>query len=233
MRDLEDKFVQINYGSLRGHCDRFRHLLDAVTRPSIVPLNIGEDSSLLVVQQTASNQQHNTPNNDAREANSPQSQDSRHIRVTGLLDWSQCIFGDPLVASSFCDRSNLEFQRGFTEAREQQPGKSVPTPIEDQGHAHVRLHLYECLHAIRIIAKEFMKPKKYVFEAEMAARKRLVDALKKLDELDDSGHPKHDAPTAEASPAKKPRIDDMPREPEDMNAECGGGDKCIHKDFAI
>ena len=234
LRDLEDKFVQINYVSLRGHCDRFRHLLDAVTRPSIVPLNIGEDSSLLVVQQTASNLQHNPRNNDAREASSPQSQDSRHIRVTGLLDWSQCIFGDPLVASSFCDRSTGEFQRGFTEAPEQQQqGKSASTPIEDQGHAHVRLHLYECLHAIRIIAKEFMKPKKHVFEAEMAARKRLVDALKNLDELDDSGHPKHDAPTAEASPAKKPRIGDVPREPEDMSAECEGGDKCIHKDSAI
>lgn len=133
------------------------------------------------------------------------SQDSHvGLSVSGLRDWSNCIFGDPLMAEIFHDDPPADFIRGF---RQQPPrGKttapttsspsihmsrtSSPPPddlIEDRENAGIRLMLYECYHATHAVVKQFHRPAGTDgTRREMEARRRLAAVLNRLAEVDDN-----------------------------------------------
>ncbi|KAK6194253.1 autophagy protein atg9 [Pestalotiopsis sp. IQ-011] len=126
------------------------------------------------------------------------------LSVSGLRDWSNCIFGDPLMAEVFNDDPPADFIRGF---RQQPPrGKttapttsspsshtsraSSPPPddlIEDRENASSRLLLYECYHATHAVVKQFHRPAGTDgTRREMEARRRLAAVLNRLAEVDDN-----------------------------------------------
>ncbi|KAF7545959.1 hypothetical protein G7046_g9444 [Stylonectria norvegica] len=129
------------------------------------------------------------------------------IEVTGLRQWSNCIFGDPLLASVFSKHPTRHFWRGFgrADARDSDSPDSPSSIIEDEPNAHIRLLLYECYHAAIAVVKEFYRPQSDGGTRELTARKQLSSVLARLDGLDDSGSPRRRRPSGEMSPAKRPK----------------------------
>ncbi|KAI0198647.1 hypothetical protein F4808DRAFT_435298, partial [Astrocystis sublimbata] len=128
LRDGEDLAVTMSYEKVRTTFHKFSHLLDAVTTPRLVVCSIDDDEVVLVTrsketplkrEQGASKSQKRSPNiksepddssGEAVTDGKPSSSSS--IKVTGLRDWSNCIFGDPLFAPVF-SYTTPEFGKGF------------------------------------------------------------------------------------------------------------------------
>ncbi|KAG8666979.1 hypothetical protein FPOAC2_12121 [Fusarium poae] len=131
---------------------------------------------------------------------------AKQIELTGLRQWSNCIFGDPLIASVFSKTSSpsRDFWRGFDNPM---PGQetSLPNIIEDKENAHIRILLYECYHALVDLVGEYYRPQNDSSKKELAARKHLASVLGRLEELDDMGRQRRRRPSGEMSPAKRPR----------------------------
>ncbi|KAK5995786.1 hypothetical protein PT974_04204 [Cladobotryum mycophilum] len=207
LRDAEDLLLMISYDRIRYQFSRFRRFLDAVTRPSFVPIDIGDDTNTLV-QRIGTNQGMCFGENDGQIYNKrPISSIAQaQINVTGLRDWSHCIFGDPLIASSFSTNPSPAFIRGFhTPLVQAERGMAdyTSTPVEDQGCAHVRLLLYECFHSVVAIVKETYRWDHGSHTRELAGRKKLLDALARLDNLDNDGNLKHERPSLDIASAKR------------------------------
>lgn len=126
------------------------------------------------------------------------------IEVTGLRQWSNCVFGDPLMATVFSKRPNLsdDFWRGFDNPL---LGETTASIIEDRDNAHVRMLLYECYHAVVTLVGEYYRPQTDSSRRELAARKHLGNVLARLEELDDRGQQRRRRMSGEMSPAKRPR----------------------------
>ncbi|KAI8670778.1 hypothetical protein NCS57_00550600 [Fusarium keratoplasticum] len=229
LRDGEDLTIMLNYNTIRRHFYRFEHLLDAVTEPRLVVLDAGEDSNTLVirpgdgangsqaklisVRKTSGSPERGENVSEDDRAVESDDEDEREeytiskgqIEVTGLRQWSNCIFGDPLLASVFSKRPrpSQDFWRGFDKPL---PGdERDPTLIEDTPNAHIRLILYECYHAVVSLVGEFYRPQNDGGKRELAARKHLGGVLARLEELDDSGGQRRRRMSGEMSPAKRPR----------------------------
>ena len=80
-----------------------------------------------------------------------------------------------------------------------------PDPLDDPQNAESRCLLYECYHAATAIVREYYRRCSDSDDREMPARKRLTQALRKLDKMDDMGKERRPHPTGEASPKKRPR----------------------------
>ncbi|KAF4973806.1 hypothetical protein FZEAL_9225 [Fusarium zealandicum] len=141
---------------------------------------------------------------DDREDYLGQAQDAEkgQIEVTGLRQWSNCIFGDPLLACVFSKRPSHDFWRGFDKSLETDALSSL---VEDGPNAHIRLLLYECYWAIIAVVGEYYRPHIDSSRRELAARKQLGGVLARLDELDDSGGLRRRRMSGEMSPAKRAR----------------------------
>ncbi|KAF5692567.1 hypothetical protein FDENT_2777 [Fusarium denticulatum] len=126
------------------------------------------------------------------------------IEVTGLRQWSNCVFGDPLMATVFSKQPNLsdDFWRGFDNPL---PGETTASIIEDRDNAHIRMLLYECYHAVVTLVGEYYRPQTDSSRQELAARKHLGNVLARLEELDDRGQQRRRRMSGEMSPAKRPR----------------------------
>ncbi|KAF4493345.1 hypothetical protein FAGAP_10537 [Fusarium agapanthi] len=126
------------------------------------------------------------------------------IEVTGLRQWSNCVFGDPLMATVFSKRPNLsdDFWRGFDNPL---PGETTVSLIEDRDNAHIRMLLYECYHAVVTLVGEYYRPQTDSSRRELATRKHLGNLLARLEELDDRGQQRRRRMSGEMSPAKRPR----------------------------
>ncbi|KAJ4255047.1 hypothetical protein NW762_009851 [Fusarium torreyae] len=130
-----------------------------------------------------------------------------HTEVTGLRQWSNCIFGDPLLATIFSKRPppSEDFWRGFDKPL---PGHEATSSslIEDEENAHIRILLYECYHAVVSLVGEYYRPQNDSNRRELAARKHLGNVLTRLEELDDMGQQRRGRRmSGEMSPAKRPR----------------------------
>jgi hypothetical protein len=129
-----------------------------------------------------------------------------NIEVTGLRQWSHCLFGDPLLATVFSKRPrpSEDFWRGFDKAL---PGHEAAQAdiIEDRENAHIRTLLYELYHAVVSLVGEYYRPQNDSSRRELAARKHLGNVLSQLEELDDRGQPRRRRMSGEMSPAKRPR----------------------------
>ncbi|KAF7545647.1 hypothetical protein G7Z17_g9016 [Cylindrodendrum hubeiense] len=139
------------------------------------------------------------------------SQGKGQIEVTGLRHWSNCLFGDPLMASVFSKLPTRDFWSGFDRPLPGDEDPSTDSPsgvVEDEPNAHIRLLLYECYHAVVAVVREFYRPQNDSSKRELAARKQLGEVLSRLDDLDDLGAPRRRRPSGEVSPAKRSKSGD-------------------------
>lgn len=111
--------------------------------------------------------------------------ETNHISVTGLQDWSNCVFGDPLIVKAFSRNPSDDFLRGFRGQPPLPPVTPTCCSVDEQNSsAAVRLLLYECYHAIVGVVKQFYHPSPpQSTQGETVARRRLTDVLIKLGQM--------------------------------------------------
>ncbi|KUI58218.1 hypothetical protein VP1G_05495 [Cytospora mali] len=227
LRDAEDMAVTISYQTIRRHFRRLRSYLDAVTVPRLVILDATHDSNIMAERKAPTRNGRNeamidltslVADSDDEDGRGNEQDDvwySADIRVTGLRDWSNCTFGDPLMCMVFSEDPSREFLHGFSgRGQESKTHKDIETQdmftlcgdiVEYPKEAHVRLLLYQCYHATVAVVKEFYRPQSDSTNRELAARKRLHAALAKLEDIEDDPKRRHARPFGEMSPAKKPK----------------------------
>jgi hypothetical protein len=88
LRDTEDILVTIPYDSIRYYIAKHSNVLDEVTQPKLVALNVCNPDNVLIDQQTK--------------------------RVSGLVGFSNVIWGDALMSGGFSAGSEAFFE-GFGE----------------------------------------------------------------------------------------------------------------------
>ncbi|KAI2634499.1 hypothetical protein GGS21DRAFT_539336 [Xylaria nigripes] len=204
LRDGEDLAVTMSYELVRTTFHKYSHLLDAITTPRLVVCDAAEDDNVLVLRTPKGQEEHvcgrqdwnlaanaklNNPSTDAC-VEDPDEKGKATIQITGLRDWSNCIFGDPLFATIF-SHTTPEFELGFQQPCESaditkdDDGKSqrIPDIIEDPENAPTRILLYECYHATVSIVRQFYRPDADSSRRELVARRRLVAALAKLEDV--------------------------------------------------
>jgi len=160
LRDGEDMSVLLPYEIIRKHFDRLSWRLSAVTIPRLVVIDAGEPSNVLIQRDP--------------DGVSPSSVDGP--RVTGLRDWSQGIFGDPLLSSCFEDSSE-----GFLEGWRLNGAEDI---IEDEEGGATRLLLYKCYRAIVNIVTEYYRPQPDSSRRELEGRRKLTNVLAELEKVD-------------------------------------------------
>jgi len=132
--------------------------------------------------------------------------DGEDILVTGFRDWSNCVFGDPLLAKAFHKDPSESFWKGFKSALEDEPDHSEA--IQDEKNAKTRMLLYECYHTITRVVREFYRPSKGSSKRELEARKALNIILEKLNSVAEPSSARRRRPSGEVSPAKRYKADD-------------------------
>ncbi|KAK0110419.1 hypothetical protein ONS96_002032 [Cadophora gregata f. sp. sojae] len=158
LRDGEDMSVLLPYETIRAHYRRLSWRLDAVKLPRLIIINVNQAN--VMVERTI----------EADELDGP----IEEVTLTGLRNWSQGVFGDPLVSSCF-ESPSEEFLEGWIEG-----GDEV---IEDEENKEGRLLLYQCYRAIVAIVTEYYRPQSDSSKRELEGRRKLTSALKELDEL--------------------------------------------------
>lgn len=252
LRDAEDMAVTISYEPIRGYFNRLSHFLDGVTVARLVILDANDESNVLVSRSTKPTEKRDdkhpppisNPHTERSETDAtPKKSETGHtegdkggglsdtqpptINATGLRDWSNCIFGDPLMTEVFSRGPTTEFLRGFYQPQEanttttssatkpptDEGSDEIPYDsalIEDRASAATRLLLYECYHATVDVVKSFYRPGPNSSDREIAARRRLATVLRKLDEVDEetaSKRARRPSAHVEAWPVKKAKGD--------------------------
>lgn len=98
LRDAEDMLVTIPYDSIRYYIAKHAHVLDQVTEPRLVAFNVCDPTNVLV--------------------------DQRLKQITGLVGFSNIIWGDPLMSGGIVDGSAAFFE-GFGECPVQTDGAKL------------------------------------------------------------------------------------------------------------
>ncbi|OAA54499.1 hypothetical protein SPI_08745 [Niveomyces insectorum RCEF 264] len=254
LRDGEDVAVSVPYSLIRKQFRRLRHVLDTVDTPSLVVVDAVDDTNLLVKRHPVAKEKNEQGDAEQTRRSSSSLQPTQHafrsttlasttsdvttssvtepfaagIVVTGLRDWSHCVFGDPLFASVFSEQPSTSFLRGFdgaedsvvnvaAEDREARASHEDGHEDGDDRATTTRLLLYQCYHAVVRIVKGFYRPGRDQTTHELAARKRLTEALAKLAATDTSQETmapqtatkyRHRRPSGDMSPAKRTKSDD-------------------------
>ncbi|ESZ96672.1 hypothetical protein SBOR_2931 [Sclerotinia borealis F-4128] len=99
------------------------------------------------------------------------------LKLTGLRNWSQGIFGDPLLSSVFENPSE-----GFLEGWKARGDED--DLIEDIGNAEVRLLIYRCYRAVVGVVTEYYRPQSDSSRRELENRRNLTAALSELEKVD-------------------------------------------------
>ncbi|KAI0836140.1 hypothetical protein F5Y06DRAFT_288650 [Hypoxylon sp. FL0890] len=240
LRDAEDMAVTISYEPIRGYFSRLGYVLDGVTTARLVILDANDESNILLSRSTKpaekgeespqsktsqetrrSGTEAGKPtrelNQEGDEGGEPPDSQLPTINVTGFRDWSNCVFADPLFAEVFSRDPSPEFLRGFrgiNASRTEDKGDSESDGddlIEDHESVHIRLLLYECYHATVGVVKTFYRPGPSSSDREIAARRRLAAALKRLQEVDEEEaagkRPRRPSANVDVWPVKKPKGD--------------------------
>ena len=226
LRDAEDMAVTLAYQAIRRHFRRLRSYLDAVTVPRLVILDAAHDSNIMAERKVSRHIERDKHRSGPTGLTTETDEDGRYpadIEVTGLRDWSNCTFGDPLMAMVFSEDPSREFLWGFSGRR--QRSKDDPDDdnyadiethelltvcgdiVEQPEEAQVRMLLYQCYHATVAVVKEYYRPRSDSAERELAARKRLHAVLAQLEGIGDDPKRQHFRPGGEMSPAKKPKTE--------------------------
>ncbi|KAK4236942.1 hypothetical protein C8A03DRAFT_35141 [Achaetomium macrosporum] len=248
LRDGEDMGIVMGYWTIRKTFRRLRYILDEVTVARLVVVEGGGMGSVLVQEaaQGDSGKGEKEGGEDAPETKDGQDENERgetskakqeaeteeteteaaqketdtrpRLELSGLRDWSSCVFGDPLLATAFSDPQqqppSTDLLRGFNGKEiEHAPTRTQPIPldgsiIESVDTAWIRLLLYQVYHAVVRIVSEFYRPRQDSSARELAARKELNEALARLGEVPDDANKKHQRPSGEMSPAKRIKAED-------------------------
>ncbi|KAH7401410.1 kinase-like domain-containing protein [Pyrenochaeta sp. MPI-SDFR-AT-0127] len=139
LRDAEDMLVTIPYDSIRYYVGRHAQMLDQVTEPRLVALNVCDPTNVLIDENTK--------------------------QVTGLVGFSNVIWGDPLMSGGIADGSEAFFE-GFGEC-----------PVRTGG-VRARMSMYTTYRAtVRIVAHHY---RTHLNIDELQARHELSYALNDL-----------------------------------------------------
>ncbi|KAF0316238.1 hypothetical protein RB213_001110 [Colletotrichum asianum] len=235
LRDGEDMQVMLGYGSIRQHFKQFQYTLESVKTPRLVAVDAGKDLNTLVMRRkcrkgppSLASSHHLELRGESRVVDDSESEtddidssselglggDDRatpyqqsNIIMTGMKDWSNFVFGDPLFAVDFCHGPSSDFLSGFNDVSPDQDTTAMSAfssdMIEDKATAHIRILLYECYHTITHIAREFFRPRRDSSGRELEARKKLNHILAQLDTLSNAGDQRGRRPSGESSPAKR------------------------------
>jgi len=160
LRDGEDMSVLLPYDVIRRHFSRLSWRLEAVITPRLVVLDVGCETNVMIERRL--------------EDGPLPPQDS--VKITGLRDWSQGIFGDPLMAGCFEDPSEAflaAWSAGYDESL-----------IEGQDGAETRMLLYRCYRALVDVVTEYYRPRPDSSRKELDARRRLTAVLTDLEKAD-------------------------------------------------
>ncbi|TGO18721.1 hypothetical protein BTUL_0008g01060 [Botrytis tulipae] len=160
LRDGEDMAVLLPYDVVRSHYQRLSWRMDAVKLPRLVLLDLGERNVMI--------------ENGIKEGSSHIPTES--LKVTGLRNWSQGVFGDPLLSNVF-ENPSEGFMEGWKAGDEDDL-------IEDTGNAEVRLLLYRCYRAVLGIVTEYYRPQNDSSRRELENRRNLTAALSELEKVD-------------------------------------------------
>ena len=149
LRDGEDMSVNIPYERIRWHAARGTWALDEVVVARLVVLD-AEDSEKVLVTQGG----------------------PHGVHIHGIQNWTQGIFGDPMILKCFEDPSQ-EFLKAWQTQQDTGVGK-----IEE---SKARLLLYACWRAVVEIVTEYVRPQSGSSARELEARKKLTNVLFRLD----------------------------------------------------
>lgn len=243
LRDGEDMAVMLGYAAIRRHFKRWEYTLNGVVTPRLVTVDAGSELNTLVVRKDSPPQSRglsrgssfdnvsllddlgdDTQAGTREKDTESEGDDGCRVEMTGMKDWSNFVFGDPLFATVFSNEPSEEFLKGFNNPVDDESQgtsdksdetRSLPGLIDDEGSAHVRLLLYGCYHTITQIVKEFYRPQRDSGLRELAARKKLTHILGKLEDLgyEASDDAERSTPSprrrmsGESSPAKKTKSD--------------------------
>ncbi|KAK7992300.1 hypothetical protein PG988_001094 [Apiospora saccharicola] len=125
LRDAEDVALMINYSLIRRHLARLSYTLDDVTESRLVLFDAANDANVLVTRSSREEQledglpRHSHKGQATAMQGAIDAAETNPISVTGLQDWSNCVFGDPLMVKAFSRNPSDDFLRGF---RGQPPG---------------------------------------------------------------------------------------------------------------
>lgn len=238
LRDAEDMAVTIPYQTIRRQFRKLGHYLDGVTIPRLVILDAAHDSNIMAERKVPGHEARirttktlqdlledsdDTDLDDAECRHQSRDSSSPSIHVTGLRDWSNCMFADPLMAIVFSDKPSRDFLRGFSGRPSRRKELDIDGKDEGGGfgsrsaygdiiecpeEAHIRLLLYQCYHATVAVVKEFYRPRSDSTIREFAARKKLNAVLAGLEDVERGPKRGHVRPNGEMSPAKKPKTAD-------------------------
>ncbi|KAK3689989.1 hypothetical protein B0T22DRAFT_376699 [Podospora appendiculata] len=236
LRDGEDMAVAMQYTAIRRSFQRLGYVLDEVRVPRLVVIDGAGDGNVLVTTEDEEEEMDEKGGvaKGERDNDIKIQEDNSTVTVTGLRDWSNSVFGDPLLASVFSEGPSKDFLEGFngtasTPTRiKPEPGtqadRAAATPtkgvgvgllnhhysddfIDDIDNATVRLLFYQVYHATVCVVREFYRPRSESSRWELEARKRLTEALARLEEvaIDEMLVPKRRLRrgSGEMSPAKR------------------------------
>ncbi|THV52598.1 hypothetical protein BGAL_0074g00090 [Botrytis galanthina] len=194
LRDGEDMAVLLPYDVVRSHYQRLSWRMDAVKLPRLVLLDLGERNVMI--------------ENGMKKGSSHIPTES--LKLTGLRNWSQGVFGDPLLSNVF-ENPSEGFMEGWNAGNEDDL-------IEDTGNAEVRLLLYRCYRAVLGIVTEYYRPQNDSSRRELENRRNLTAALSELEKVDVAVNDmlkrarslsSSAAPEAESSKRQKIGIEDL------------------------
>ncbi|KJK84156.1 hypothetical protein H634G_00519 [Metarhizium anisopliae BRIP 53293] len=118
-------------------------------------------------------------------------------RVIGIQDWHNSVFGDPLFTSVLTRHKNTDMLDGLMDQTGHVESKAIRQAIhlaKDFQHVDVRRLLYDCYHSVTTIVTEYYRMTVDGDDRELPARRRLVQAIVRLDDLDDHGRKLHPHP---------------------------------------
>ncbi|KAF2470418.1 uncharacterized protein BDR25DRAFT_34693 [Lindgomyces ingoldianus] len=142
LRDAEDMLVTIPYDSIRYYVGQQSQCLDEVTEPRLVALNVCDPQNVLL--------------------------DERTKQVTGLVGFSNVIWGDPLMSGGIADGSEA-----FFEGYGQCPART--------GGAKARQSIYTTYKAVVQVVSHYYRP--HLEIDELDARRSLTYALNDLAQM--------------------------------------------------
>ncbi|CEJ93416.1 hypothetical protein VHEMI09008 [[Torrubiella] hemipterigena] len=222
-RDAEALGINIPITSIERCMKRFSKILDIGVEPSLVIFDAGLDKNVLVRRVPATTEkssrkrriiQPQLPGKGSRSKNDPTSDITKTseftIEVTGLREWSNVIFGDPLFAYAFSNEPSPELVNGFNaQIRDLEPGvlDCIGSPVKDTTYAATRLVLYQMYHAAAGVVREFISREPKAYERELENRKKLMIAVRHMDTLKDIVLPTRERMFTAQSSAKRARMD--------------------------
>lgn len=139
MRDGEDALISLPYDGIRDLVRKHRNSLDKIVQPRLLLLELSSDQNVLV--------------------------DPRSDQVTGLLDFSTAIWGDPFMSDCFF-KPTASFAEGF--------GRLPNTSADER----IRQYLYVLYHSLLAIVRQSYRPSED--NDEMEARRTLTIAIRQL-----------------------------------------------------